>query len=89
MYILIVGDKMNIKIKNIGNSKGIIIPAYVLKNLEISENDELELLLKNQQIVIYKKTKFDPKNLDELFDGYKDDYKWEMVFKDEKGKEKW
>jgi antitoxin component of MazEF toxin-antitoxin module len=80
---------MNIKVKIIGNSKGIIIPAHVLKNLEISEKDELELILKNKQIVIYKKENFDPKNLEELFEGYKDDYKWEMVFKDEKGKEKW
>lgn len=89
MYILILGDNMNIKIKNVGNSKGIIIPAHILKNLEITEKDDLELILKNKQIVIYKKVNFDPKNLDELFQEYNKDYKWDMVFKDEKGKEKW
>jgi antitoxin component of MazEF toxin-antitoxin module len=79
---------MNIKAKIIGNSKGIIIPAHVLKNLDISEKDELELVLKNKQIVIYKKDKFVPKSIDELFEKYSGDYKWEIVFKDEKGKEK-
>jgi antitoxin component of MazEF toxin-antitoxin module len=80
---------MDIKIKNIGNSKGIIIPAQILKGLGIDEKDELELVLKNQQIIIYKKEKQVIKSLADLFSGYKDDYKWEIVFKDDKGKEKW
>jgi antitoxin component of MazEF toxin-antitoxin module len=80
---------LNIKVKIIGNSKGIIIPAHILKHLDISEKDDLELVLKNKQILIYKKEKFDPKSFDELFANYNSNYKWEYFFKDEKGKEKW
>jgi antitoxin component of MazEF toxin-antitoxin module len=79
--------KMDVKIKNIGNSKGIIIPAHILKALGITNKDNLELVLKNQQIIIYKKAQ--ESTLDDYFKDYEGEYKWELVFTDDKGKEKW
>jgi antitoxin MazE len=83
------GDIMNTQIKKIGNSKGIIIPAAILKVLDIKESEELNLKVEGQEIILSKVKAFNPKSLKELFLDYKETYKGEIIFDDAKGKEVW
>lgn len=80
---------MTTQLKKIGNSKGIIIPAGILKTLDIKDSEELMIKIEDNQIILSKKAVFDPKSLDELFDGYKETYKSEIIFDDVQGKEVW
>ncbi len=91
MYILLMkdGEDMNTQIKKIGNSKGVIIPAAILKVLDLKESEDLTIRIENNEIILSKVEVFDPKSLDELFVGYKGTYKTEIVFDDAKGKEVW
>ena len=58
---------MNTQIKKIGNSKGIIIPAPIIKMLDLKEFEELSLKVEGDDIILSKAEVFDPKSLDELF----------------------
>ena len=91
MYILFikVGEYMNTQLKKIGNSKGIIIPAAILKMLDIKESEELTVKVEGKDIILSKVNSFDPKSLEELFLDYKETYKGEIIFDDAKGKEVW
>lgn len=91
MYILFMkdGDCMNTQLKKIGNSKGIIIPAVILKMLDIKESEELSVKVKGKEIILSKVNSFDPKSLEELFLDYKETYEGEIIFDDSKGKEVW
>lgn len=91
MYILFMkdGDFMNTQLKKIGNSKGIIIPAAILKMLDIKESEELTVKVEGKEIILSKVNSFDPKSLEELFLDYKETYKGEIVFDDSKGREVW
>ena len=91
MYILSmkVGDFMNTQLKKIGNSKGIIIPAAILKVLDIKESEELTLKVEGKEIILSKVNSFDPKSLEELFLDYKGTYKGDIIFDDAKGREVW
>ena len=91
MYILLLkaGDYMHTQIKKIGNSKGVIIPAGVLKALNIHESQELSLKVEGNEIILSKIDAFDPKSLDELFIGYTGEYQGEIIFDDFKGREVW
>jgi antitoxin component of MazEF toxin-antitoxin module len=83
------GDFMNTQLKKIGNSKGIIIPAAILKMLDIKESEELTVKVEGKEIILSKVNSFDPKSLEELFLDYKDTYKGEIIFDDSKGREVW
>jgi len=91
MYILFMkdGDFMNTQIKKIGNSKGIIIPAAILKMLDIKESEELSVKVEGKDIILSKIDIFDPKSLEELFLEYKGTYEGEIIFDDSKGREVW
>lgn len=91
MYILFMkdGDIMNTQLKKIGNSKGIIIPAVILKMLDIKESEELTVKVEGKEIILSKVNSFDPKSLEELFLDYKETYKGEIIFDDSKGREVW
>ncbi len=91
MYILFMkdGDFMNTQLKKIGNSKGIIIPAAILKMLDIKESEELTVKVEGKEIILSKVNSFDPKSLEELFLDYKETYKGEIIFDDSKGREVW
>jgi len=91
MYILFMkdGDYMNTQLKKIGNSKGIIIPAAILKMLDIKESEELTVKVEGKEIILSKVNSFDPKSLEELFLDYKETYKGEIIFDDSKGREVW
>lgn len=77
------------QIKKIGNSKGIIIPAAILKMLDIKESEELTVKVKGKEIILTKIDVFNPKSLEELFLEYKGTYNGEIVFDDSKGREVW
>jgi antitoxin component of MazEF toxin-antitoxin module len=83
------GDFMNTQLKKIGNSKGIIIPAAILKMLDIKESEELTVKVEGKEIILSKVNSFDPKSLEELFLDYKETYKGEIIFDDSKGREVW
>jgi len=80
---------LNTSIKKIGNSKGVIIPASILKVMGISENDSLELRVDNNQIILSKIEAFEPMILEELFVNYEGNYDIDLVFPDDLGEEKW
>jgi len=75
------------QIKKFGNSKGIIIPAAILKVLDIKESEELTIKVEGKEIVLAKKEVFDPHSLEELFLEYKGIYQGEIIFDDAKGRE--
>jgi antitoxin component of MazEF toxin-antitoxin module len=83
------GDSMNAQIKKIGNSKGIIIPAAILKMLDIKESEKLTIKVEGKDIILSRKDIFDPKSLKELFLEYKGTYEGEIIFDDSKGREVW
>lgn len=80
---------MNTQIKKIGNSKGIIIPAPIIKMLDLREFEELSLKVVGDDIILSKAEVFDPKSLDELFKEFNGKYEGEVVFDDVKGREIW
>lgn len=55
-----------------GNSSAIRIPKRVLKQVGLSENDEVEILADETGIVIRKAKRYE--NLDQLFAGYDGGY---------------
>lgn len=77
------------QIKKIGNSKGIIIPAPIIKMLNLKEFEELSLKVEGDDIILSKAEVFDPKSLDELFKEFNGKYEGEVVFDDVKGREIW
>ena len=54
MFILNLGDTMNITIKKWGNSQGIILPKLVLDSLGFGIDDNLDLEIQNNKIVLSK-----------------------------------
>lgn len=82
-------DSMNIPIKRIGNSKGIVIPASILKMLGMDEHDEFFLSVKDDVVTLKKKPLFDPQSIEELFANYEGTLKTEIIFNDVKGREVW
>ncbi len=80
---------MNTQIKKIGNSKGIIIPAAILKMLDIKEREELTVKVEGKKIILSKVATFDPKSLEDLFIEYKGTYQSDIVFDNAKGREVW
>ena len=76
---------MQTKIKKIGNSKGIIIPAAIIKMLGLDEFQKMAIEVRNNKIILSKKNSFNPQSLSELFEGYKEKYQSEIIFDDVKG----
>ncbi len=46
------GELLKTNIRKIGNSAGMILPAVILKKLDLSEGDEIEISENGNQIVI-------------------------------------
>jgi len=57
-----------------GNSHGLRIPKAILESALLKENDKVEINVQDNIITIRKAEK-KYRNLDELFAGYKGDYK--------------
>ncbi|MGI6781440.1 MAG: AbrB/MazE/SpoVT family DNA-binding domain-containing protein [Acholeplasmataceae bacterium] len=79
---------MKTQIKKIGNSKGIIIPAAIIKTLGLEEQDSLLLEVQGDSIII-KKEKKTPMTLMQLFEEYDGNYDYDIVFDDAVGDEVW
>lgn len=80
---------MSTQIKKIGNSRGVIIPAGILKVLGLGEQDHLLIKIEDNNIVLTKQQTFNPQSLDELFVDFHGTYSSEIVFDDAVGREIW
>lgn len=80
---------METQIRKFGNSRGIIIPASVLKILDLKENSGITIRIENNQIILSKKEEFNPQSLEELFIDFIGNEKTDIIFDDDKGRETW
>lgn len=85
---------MESKIVAIGNSKGIIIPSHLLKSLNISHLDKIEILKENNTIVIKPILKssrdlWERQIKKELRKGNDKSLVTEVLFNDEKLQDEW
>lgn len=81
---------MQTNIKRIGNSMGIILPAYILKQfgLKVASQIEVKVVGKSITLVPVHEEKID--SLKMLFKEYKGDYKPKLELEDKpKGNEEW
>lgn len=60
---------MTLKLTKWGNSFGIRIPKNILDELSIKENDNLEIIVKNNQIIL-RKNEYDEFNIREMAESY-------------------
>lgn len=66
---------MDVSLRSIGNSTGMIIPKKLLDEFELTDSDTVKLVPTNEGILIKVEKqlpKFRP--IEELFKGYEDDY---------------
>ncbi len=77
------------QIKKIGNSRGVVIPAQIMRVLGLKKDDKLTIELEGRTIKLTKNDDFNPKTLEELFIEYQESFKSEIVFDDVKGREIW
>ncbi|MBF0264843.1 MAG: AbrB/MazE/SpoVT family DNA-binding domain-containing protein [Gammaproteobacteria bacterium] len=57
---------MKTNIRKIGNSSGLIIPAIILKKMDLSEGDEIEIIEENNRFVLEPVKKTGKYTLNEL-----------------------
>ena len=78
---------MELKIQKWGNSHGVRLPSYILKSLDLKENDTLKVEEKDYSIILSKTPR---KRLKERFDNYNGTYECsEYDFGEPRGKEIW
>ncbi len=68
---------MQTKIQKWGNSNGIRLPKIILDALNLSNNDELDIVIKDNNIVLSKTTTKRHVSLAERLEGNKTEYKFE------------
>jgi len=61
-----------------GNSQGVRLPKILLDDLNMSEGNEVEIL-KQDNVILIKHATQKRKTIQELFDGYNDDYTSEEI----------
>ena len=67
---------MTTTIQKWGNSQGIRIPKVILDSVNWSENEKIVIIVDDGKLVIEKaKEEYKRKNIKELFENYKGDYK--------------
>lgn len=69
---------MTTTIQKWGNSQGIRIPKILLDTVNWSDNEEIMIVADNGKLVI-EKAKNKRKNIKELFENYKGEYKAEKI----------
>ncbi len=81
---------MKTKLRKIGNSSGIILSKRILEQLDIEENDELKLAVKDGKILIEKVSE-GRANWKEQFlqTGSLTDHDHEMTFSNQFDEEEW
>lgn len=57
---------MEILLRNIGNSKGFVVPSHLLKQLDIQVGDKLTIVVEEGKLVISPNTKRPKYKLDDL-----------------------
>lgn len=86
----IKGLIMQTNIKRIGNSMGVILPAYILKHfgLKVASQIEVKVVGKSITLIPIQEDKID--SLRALFKGYKGSYQPTLELDDQpKGNEEW
>jgi antitoxin component of MazEF toxin-antitoxin module len=81
---------MQTNIKRIGNSMGVILPAYILKQfgLKVASQIEVKVVGKSITLIPIQEEKID--SLRALFKGYKGNYQPKIELDDQpKGNEEW
>ena len=80
---------MTTTIQKWGNSQGVRIPKILLDTLKWSDNEQIMIVVDNGKLII-EKAKTKRKNIKELFEDYKGDYKpIEVDWGDPEGEEIW
>jgi len=76
-------------VKKWGNSNAIRLPSATLNRLNINENDELQIVTRDNEIVLIPKKQIN--SIDELFENYTSDYFGvpELDWGDHAGTEVW
>lgn len=69
---------MTTTIQKWGNSQGVRIPKILLDEVKWTENEEIIILVENGKLIM-EKVEGNRKNIKELFENYKDEYKPEKV----------
>ena len=69
---------MTVTIQKWGNSQGVRIPKTVLNDLNLSEGQKLDIVIKDKTIVLKTAAK-KRKTIQELFANYEGDYKQEEI----------
>lgn len=83
---------MNTTIVKWGNSQGIRLPKMLLESVDLSENDSVEIITKDNSIIIKKAVprQKEFKNIQELFEDYNGTYEpIEIDYGEPEGKEIW
>ncbi len=70
---------MTTTIRKWGNSQGIRIPKSILDSVNWSENEEIKIMVENGKLILEKAKENKRKNIKELFEDYKGDYKPEEI----------
>ena len=76
-----------VKMRKIGTSMGIIIPASICRRMDIHVNDSLRIDDDSHSITLTRIEAFNPQSLEELFCDFPDNYQSEIVVDDLKGRE--
>ncbi len=81
---------MKTKLRKIGNSSGIILSKRILEQLDIEENDELKLAVKDGKILIEKVSEGRSKWKEQFLQaGSLTDHDHEMTFSNQFDEEEW
>ena len=81
---------MTTKIQKWGNSQGIRLPKYLLEMLKWSENEQISVKAQENRIVIERVEYNRKKTINELFEGYDEEYVAEEIdWGKAEGKEVW
>ena len=90
MYEHLGGLFMQTNIKKIGNSMGVILPAYILKQFGLKVASQLEVKLIGKSITLIPIQEKKTDSLKALFKGYKGNYQPTLELNDQpKGNEEW
>ena len=80
---------MTTTIQKWGNSQGVRIPKTILEDAGWNENEEIIVIVENGKLIM-EKTKRRRKNIKELFENYKEEYKpQEVDWGEPEGEEIW
>lgn len=81
---------MTTTIQKWGNSQGVRIPKAILDTVKWNENEQIIILVENNKIVIEKAKDKKRKNINELFENYKEKYEpVEIDWGKPEGEEAW